>query len=149
MKTAFSATFCCLKTANEIISILITGTYLTNEFLNFKGRFHFIHACIIRKQKTDKTFFHFTIRKTQTVNTQFFIISLNSKVSTLIKHRTSRLSYNSCSLTPQISIYLFHIDMSSRLFKSLNTLTLPNLVTPVNIVNNTTILAFQCAIESF
>ncbi len=105
LETAFSILFCCLKTANE-------------NYFNFNHR-HVPHERISefqreiplyprlhkRKQKTDKPSSHFTIRKTQTVNTQFFIISLNSKVSTLIKHRTSRLSYNSCSLTPQISIY--------------------------------------------
>ena len=149
MKTAFSATFCCLKTANENYFNFNHRHVPHERIYEFQREIPLYPRLHIRKQKTDKTFFHFTIRKTQTVNTQFFIISLNSKVSTLIKHRTSRLSYNSCSLTPQISIYLFHIDMSSRLFKSLNTLTLPNLVTPVNIVNNTTILAFQCAIESF
>ena len=41
----------------------------------------------------------------------------------------------SFSETPQRSTYCFRIEMSSRLFKSLNTLTLPNFVTPVKNAN--------------
>ncbi len=47
----------------------------------------------------------------------------------------SRFSWISRSLTPQISTYSFHIEISSKLFKSLNTLTLPNFVTPVSRAN--------------
>ena len=44
---------------------------------------------------------------------------------------SSKSRRSSASLTPQMSAYSSRMEMSIRLLRSLKTLTLPNLVTPV------------------
>ena len=51
-----------LQTAEE--GVIITGTHLTDKFLNLKGRFHLIYVCVKREQETYKLLFHFLVRKT-------------------------------------------------------------------------------------
>lgn len=59
-------------------------------------------------------------------------VSLPSAVSSTSLSRFCRISF---SVMPQISAYLGFIERSFRLFKSLNTLTFENLLTPVKKAN--------------
>ena len=67
--------------------IVVAGTYFTDKLLYLKWRFNVVHAGIIRYKKLYEPFFHFFVWKAQMIDTELFIISFYSKISTLIDNR--------------------------------------------------------------
>ena len=65
--------------------IVVAGTYFTDKLLYLKWRFNVVHAGIIRYKKLYEPFFHFFVWKAQMIDTELFIISFYSKISTLIE----------------------------------------------------------------
>ena len=73
-----------LQTAEK--RIIVPGTNLLHELLNFKRGFYFIGVRIIRKQKLHEPLLHFAIRESQTVNPEFTVIPLDGEVTALINY---------------------------------------------------------------
>ena len=73
-----------LQTAEE--GVIVTGTYLTDKLLDFKGRLYLIHIRVIGKKETDETLLHFAIGKAKAVYAELFIIAFDGKVAALVDY---------------------------------------------------------------
>ena len=68
-------------------SIIIAVLYFINKTGYMKYGFPFVHIDIKRKQILYKNLFHLAIGKSQTVQIEACVISLDSQITALIDHR--------------------------------------------------------------
>ena len=70
-----------LQAAEE--SIGLSSLYFLYKLLYFKRCFNLVETCIVRYEESNKTFFHLTIGKAETINSKTFIIPLYREITAL------------------------------------------------------------------